>query len=145
MTAEEQCPGAESTGCDLAGDHGSPVAAPVPKTAEGHTDADSTFSSDPVGAPSACWSESLQPDVRYTRFGLTRRSPTAPKDWYQRHWLGLMLLAQLGLTVVFVVFATTYGFGRTTIFFAVLAGYNLVVLVVGLVFAANAKSANGVT
>ena len=49
-------------------------------------------------------------------------------DWFQRHWLGLILLAQLGLTTVFIVFLGTYGFTGRTIFFGALAGYNLVAL-----------------
>ena len=64
----------------------------------------------------------------YTRFGLFRRSPKVSTDWFQRHWLGLILLAQLGLTIIFIVFATTYGFTGSTIFFGALAGYNFVAL-----------------
>ena len=50
-------------------------------------------------------------------------------DWFQRHWLGLILSAQLGLTTMFIVFAATCGFTGSTIFFGALAGYNLVALV----------------
>ncbi len=76
----------------------------------------------------------------YTRFGLFRRSPRVSADWFrrhwfQRHWLGLILLAQLSLTTVFIVFAATYGFTESTIFFGALAGYNLVALLFRLFFA----------
>ena len=63
-----------------------------------------------------------------TRLGPFRRYPRASPDWFQRHWLGLILLAQLGLTTVFIVFAATYGFTGSTFFFGALAAYNLVAL-----------------
>ena len=70
----------------------------------------------------------------YTRFGPFRRSPSVSADLFQRHWLGLILLAQLGLTTMFIVFAATYGFTGSTIFFGGLAGYNLVALLFRLFF-----------
>ena len=66
------------------------------------------------------------PGGPYTQWGPLRRSPSVTADWFQRHWLGLILLAQLGLTTTFIVFAAMYGFTGSTIFFGALAGYNLV-------------------
>ncbi len=77
----------------------------------------------------------LNPGEPYARFGLFHRSARPSADWLQTHWLGLILLAQLGLTTVFIVFAATYGFTKSTIFFGALAGYNLVALVFRLLFA----------
>ena len=76
----------------------------------------------------------LNPGRPSTRFGPFRRSPSVSADWFQRHWLGLILLAQLGLTTMFIVFAATYGFTGSTIFFGGLAGYNLVALLFRLFF-----------
>ena len=56
------------------------------------------------------------------------KPPSVSADWFQRHWLGLILLGQLGLTTMFIVFAAMYGFTGSTIFFGALAGYNLVAL-----------------
>jgi hypothetical protein len=77
----------------------------------------------------------VHPEEPYARFVLFRRSTREGADWFQTHWLGLILLAQLGLTTVFIVFATTYGFSESTIFFGALAAYNLVALLVRLLFA----------
>ena len=77
----------------------------------------------------------LNREAPYMRLGLFRRSPRGSADWFQRHWLGLILLAQLGLTTVFIVFAATYGFTGSTLFFGALAGYNLVALLFRLFFA----------
>jgi hypothetical protein len=63
-------------------------------------------------------------------------------DWFQRHWLGLIVLAQLGLTSLFVVFATMYGFSGSTIFFGVIAGYNLVALLARLILADGWRRGN---
>ena len=76
----------------------------------------------------------LDPEEPYTWFDLFRRSPTVSADWFQRHWLGLILLAQLGLTTMFIVFVATFGFTGSTIFFGALAGYNLVALLFRLFF-----------
>ena len=76
----------------------------------------------------------LNPGEPNTRFGLFRRSPSMSADWFQRHWLGLILLAQLGLTTIFIVFVATYGFTGSTILFGALAGYNLVALLFRLLF-----------
>ena len=59
------------------------------------------------------WSRSETPQQRMT-------------NWFQRHWLGLMLLAQLGLTAVFIFFAARYGLTGSTVLFALLAAYSLV-------------------
>lgn len=68
------------------------------------------------------------PGEPYKRWSSLRRAPSVSADWFQRHWLGLILLAQLGLTTMFIVFAAMYGFTGSTIFFGALAGYNLVAL-----------------
>ena len=65
---------------------------------------------------------------------MIRRSEATGTDWFQRYWLGLMALTQLGLTALFVAFATMYGFTGSTIFFGVLASYNLVDLLARLIF-----------
>ena len=70
----------------------------------------------------------------YTRFGPFRGSQSVSADWFQRHWLGLILSAQLGLTTMFIVFAATCGFTGSTIFFGALAGYNLVALLFRLFY-----------
>ena len=77
----------------------------------------------------------LDPNGPYTRFGLIRRPTTAKTNWFQRHWLGLMLLAQLGLTAVFIFFAARYGLTGSTVLFALLAAYSLVALLTKLLFA----------
>ena len=46
-----------------------------------------------------------------------------------------MLLAQLGLTAVFIFFAARYGLTGSTVLFAFLAAYSLVVLLTKLLFA----------
>ena len=65
---------------------------------------------------------------------LIRRSQRANPDWFQRHWLGLMVLMQLALTILFVAFAAIYGFTSSTIFFGAIAGYNLTALLIRLIY-----------
>ena len=71
----------------------------------------------------------------YLRFGLIRRSPMATANWFQRHWLALMLSVQLGLTAVLVLSAARYGLTGSTILFGLLAAYNLVALLTRWLFA----------
>jgi hypothetical protein len=58
-----------------------------------------------------------------------------PANWFQRHWLALMLPVQLGLTTVSVLSAAMYGLTGSTILFGLLAAYNLVALMTRWLFA----------
>ena len=87
------------------------------------------------GACRAGWPRDLNPREPYTRFGLVRRCPTANANWFQKHWLGFMLLVQLCLTAVFIFVAARYGFTGTTVLFGLLAAYNLAAFLTWLLFA----------
>jgi hypothetical protein len=106
---------------------------PVSVTGSGCHDVDETLFSEPDGSRGADRSRQLESKDQLARFSLIRRSRTTSTDWFQRHWLGLMALSQLGLTALFVGFATMYGFSGSTIFFGVLASYNLVALLARLI------------
>lgn len=93
---------------------------------------DVASSSEPEQSGAAENLRPLQPGERYARFGLIRRSPTATVEWYEMHWLAIVLPTTLGLAAFFIYFAVRDGFTWTTIVFGAMAGLSLLTLVIRL-------------